>query len=31
MVKVTEPGKGSWVVRVPFLDRNGVVIKSEKE
>lgn len=31
MVKVTEAGKGSWVVRVPFLDRKGVVIKSEKE
>lgn len=29
LVKITEPGKKSWVVRIPFLDRNGVEIKSE--
>ncbi len=31
IVKITQPRKKSWVVRIPFLDRTGVEIKSEKE
>jgi hypothetical protein len=30
-VRINEPGKGEWVIRIPFLDKNDIAFSFKKK